>query len=213
MATTPPTAIKRLSERARTDREELYGLLDEVWWGTLCTVAGGQPWVVPVLYARLGDAITIHGSTGAGALRHAAEGNPVAFSVTSVDGIVVADNAFNSSANYRSAVVTGTFARVPADQVRAALDAFTNRVIPGRTAEVVPNSAKEVAATVVLTLPIVDGQWTMKVRSGGPSHHDEPTSAWRGVVPVSTTYGTPIPTPDSLDRPLPESVRTLVSRS
>jgi hypothetical protein len=210
MAPTPATTIRRLSERARTDRDDLYALLDEVWWGTLCTSLGDLPWVVPVLFARVGDRILIHGSTGAGALRHAADGNPVAFSVTALDGIVVADSAFNSSANYRSAVVTGKFQSLPGDEKGPALDALTNRLIPGRTSEVVVNSAKEMAATVVLALPITDGAWTMKVRTGGPSQLDDPTDAWRGVVPVSTTYGTPEPTPDSADRPLPHSVQRLL---
>lgn len=210
MATTPPTTIRRLSDRARTDREDLYALLDEIPWGTLCTAAGDVPWVVPVLYARVADRLIVHGSTGAGALRHAADGHPVAFSVTSIDGIVVADSAFNSSANYRSAVVTGVFETLVGDAKAAALEALTDRLIPGRTAEVVANSPKEVAATVVLALPIIDGAWTMKVRTGGPAALAEPTDAWRGVVPITTIHGTPEPTEDSADRPLPESVRRLL---
>src|ERR1043165_6491691 len=83
--------IRRERERARTARADLDSVLDSASVGTLATVLEGQPWVVPMLYARDGDRILLHGSTGAGALRHVAAGAPAAFCVTLLDGIVVAD--------------------------------------------------------------------------------------------------------------------------
>ena len=99
--------LTRKPDRGHLERDELDALLDEVLAGTLSTVVDGRPWVVPMLYARDGDRILLHGSTGAGALRHVAAGAPAALSVTVVDGLVVAHSTFDSSANYRSAVVHG----------------------------------------------------------------------------------------------------------
>lgn len=103
-----PRTIGRLSGRSRPARADLDAVLDAGLVGTLSTVVDGAPWVVPLLYARDGDRILLHGSTGAGALRHVADGAPAALSVVHLDGIVVAHTTFDSSANYRSAVVYGT---------------------------------------------------------------------------------------------------------
>ena len=63
--------INRLAERARTARDELDEILDAGWVGTLSVSVDGSPQVVPILYARVGDAVILHGSTGAGSLRAA----------------------------------------------------------------------------------------------------------------------------------------------
>ncbi len=105
--TAPAERLGRHAERGRSEREALDALLDEVLAGTLSTVVDGRPWVVPMLFARDGDRVLLHGSTGAGALRQVAAGAPAVLSVTVVDGLVVAHTTFESSANYRSAVIHG----------------------------------------------------------------------------------------------------------
>ena len=104
--------LTRKPERALGTREEMNRLLDGQLVGTLATVVDGQPWVVPMLYGRDGDRILLHGSTGAGALRQVASGAPAAFCVTAVDGLVVAESTFESSANYRSVVIRGSLESV-----------------------------------------------------------------------------------------------------
>jgi len=113
--------INRLAERARTARDELDEILDAGWVGTLSVSVDGSPQVVPILYARVGDAVILHGSTGAGSLRAAAAGSPVAFCVAHLDGFVYAASLFESSANYRSAVVYGSCERLTGDAAEAAL--------------------------------------------------------------------------------------------
>ncbi|NNG36114.1 pyridoxamine 5'-phosphate oxidase family protein [Nakamurella aerolata] len=210
--------IRRHPERAVTDRDRLYSIIDQALVGTLSTVtaataqAGPQPLVVPVLIARDADRVLIHGSTGAGALRRAAEGAPVALSVTHLDALVVAGSLFNSSANYRSAVISGTAQRLSGDDALAALEVVSQTLLPGRGGEVRGHLPKEVAATLVLALPIVDGQWTAKARTGGPgdSGADAAPGTWRGVVPASTGWGTPVPA-DDCQADLPDSVAALVA--
>ena len=155
VARTPDLSrLTRKPDRGSSSRALLDALLDDELVGTLATVLDGEPWVVPLLFARDGDRILLHGSTGAGALRHIAEGAAMAFSVTAIDGIVVAESTFDSSANYRSAVVRGRARNLDADERAEALDLLSDRVIPGRTSEVRPSTPKEWAATLAMELPI-----------------------------------------------------------
>jgi nitroimidazol reductase NimA-like FMN-containing flavoprotein (pyridoxamine 5'-phosphate oxidase superfamily) len=207
-----PTGVRRKPERSPADRALLDHVLDTVLAGSLCTVVDGEPWVVPMLFARDGDRVLLHGSTGAGALRHVADGAPAALSVVSVDGMVVAHTTFESSANYRSAVVRGRLTPLSGDDQWDALDRLSDRLVPGRTSEVRPMLRKEIAATLCMALPIVDGGWTVKVRTGPPGVPDEPTDAWCGVVPFRLVAGEPEPAPwVAPGAPVPESVRRLVS--
>lgn len=187
-------------------------MLDAIPVATLSTVVDGRPWVVPMMFARVGDALVIHGSTGAGALRHIAAGAPAALCVTTVDGVVVAHSTFNSSANYRSAVVYGNLNPLAGQEKWDALDALSDRILPGRSTEVAPMTPKELAATTAASMPIHDGQWMVKVRTGPPGTVVPDSPAWQGVVPVSTRFGAPEPAPGLADRPIPTSVRRLVEQ-
>ena len=210
----PVERLTRKPERGATERDDLDALLDEVLAGTLSTVVDGRPWVVPMLFARDGDRILLHGSTGAGALRQVAAGAPAVLSVTVVDGLVVAHTTFDSSANYRSAVVHGELVNLTGTDRTTALDLISERLIPGRTAEVRPMTAKEQAATLAMALPITDGRWVLKARSGGPSTPEEdPAGAWCGVVPLRVVAGEPEPAPWSVESglPVPASVTGFVA--
>lgn len=210
----PVERLTRKPDRAHTERAELDALLDDQLAGTLSTVVDGRPWVVPMLFARDGDRILLHGSTGAGALRHVAAGAPAVLSVTVVDGLVVAHTTFESSANYRSAVVHGELTPLTGTDRTTALERISERLIPGRPAEVRPMTAKEEAATLAMALPITDGRWLLKARGGGPTVPDEETDAWAGVVPFRVVAGDPEPSPWSAaaGTPVPASVSALVER-
>ena len=196
--------IRRHPERALTDRENLYAILDAGWVGTLAVATEAAPQVVPLLYARVGDAIVLHGSTGAGTLRAAAM-SEVTFCVTLLDAFVYAASLFNASANYRSAVVTGPVEQVSGPPAQDALLAMAEHVMPGRAAEVRALTAKELAATTVLRLPIRDGSWTAKARSGPPgSDPDDDPSVWTGVLPLRTGFDAPTAGTGADGIPLPD---------
>ncbi len=173
----------------RGDRQVVDAVFDECVVATVSTVVDGHPWVIPALVVRDGDRLLIHGSTGAGALRHAAAGAPVAISAFVLDGLVVAERQFDHSANYRSAVVRGTCRVIAKSDRAAALDLFTDGLLPGRPAECPPHAASELAATLVLELPIAQDNWVAKQRSG-PAAEPE-GDAWTGVIPVRQTYAAP----------------------
>jgi nitroimidazol reductase NimA-like FMN-containing flavoprotein (pyridoxamine 5'-phosphate oxidase superfamily) len=204
--------INRHSERARHDRQDLYDVLDaEHNVGTLSTVVEGRPWVVPMLYARVGERILLHGSVGAGALRHVADGAAAALSVTFIDGWVYAHTLFDSSANYRSAVVHGKLVRLEGDEAAEALTEISESIFPGRSAEVPAHTRKQLAATQALAMDITDDHWTVKIRNQGPtppadSDHADP-NLWTGILPIQTTYGAPISSEHlAADLPIAQSV-------
>ena len=152
-----------------TDRQALDQLLDSQWVGTLATVADGEPWAVPMLFARDGDRVLIHGSTGAGVLRRVAAGSPAVFIVFALDSLVVAPTTFESSVNYRSAMIRGRLEPATDPEKTRMLDRLAETLIPGRTTEVRPSSRKELAATLAMALPIADDNWLLKVADEWPA--------------------------------------------
>lgn len=206
------TSLTRLPEKGSTDRAELDALLDECRVGHVGFAVDGQPVVVPTAIARDGERILIHGSTGSRWMRQVAGGAPVALAVTAVEGLVVARSAFESSMHYRSAVIFGSCKAILGKSKREALDVLTNHLIPGRVGEVRPPTSKELAATLVLELPITT--WSLKVSKGWPE--DPPADvagpAWAGIVPMWTAYGPPRGAPDlSSGARVPPSVRNLTA--
>ena len=117
-----PDRINRHPERARHELSDLYAVLDAGHhMGTLSTVVDGLPWVVPMIYGREKNRLLFHGSVAAGALRQVADGAPAALCVTHLDSWVYGHTLFNSSANYRSAVVHGDLIRLSGTEAAEAL--------------------------------------------------------------------------------------------
>lgn len=206
------TTVSRLREKQRTDRTELDALLDAVRVGHVGIVRGGTPVVLPTAVVRDGDRVLMHGSTGSPWMRAVAAGAPVSLAVTAVDALVVARSAFESSLRYRSAVLFGRCTVLGIGEKAAALDAITEALIPGRVTELRRPTEKELAATLVLALPIET--WSLKVSDGWPD--DDPADvagdAWAGVVPMRTAYAAPLAAPDlRADVPVPPSVLGLGS--
>lgn len=194
------TVPTRSRDRAHYERETVHAILDQAYVCHLGFVRDGAPVVLPTLYARVGETLYVHGSTGSRPLRAAGQedpGLPVCLTVTHVDGLVLARSAFNHSINYRSVLVHGTAYQVTdEDERRAALDALVDHVVPGRSADSRPANAKELAATAVIRLDLAEV--SAKIRTGGP--HDEPEDLdlpyWSGVVPVAPVHGAPVPAED-----------------
>src|ERR1700690_294532 len=113
LSATPRTGLRRHRERGRTDRDELYAVLDA---GLIChlgVIADGAPRVLPTGYGRVDDTLYLHGSS-ANATFMAGAGHQVCVTVTHLDGLVYARSLFSHSMNYRSAMIYGT-ARLVAD--------------------------------------------------------------------------------------------------
>jgi nitroimidazol reductase NimA-like FMN-containing flavoprotein (pyridoxamine 5'-phosphate oxidase superfamily) len=208
------TRITRLPDRQVTERQALYDLLDAALVAHVGVVRDGAPVVLPLGFARDGDSILLHGSTGGGLLRAAAAGAPVAVTVTLLDGLVFARSLFDSSMNYRSAMITGAAHPVPLDQQDAALQVLADHLMPGRWAEVRATRRRELAATLVLRLPLAEA--SVKVRAHGASSSPddgEDRDAWAGVLPLRVVAGEPQRSEDTpASVPLPASVLGILAR-
>lgn len=193
---TDRTTLGRKADRGSHERDIVYGIIDAARIGHLGYVIDGQPFVMPLAHARMGDQLVFHGSTGARLFRTLDEQLPVCYTVTHLDGLVLARSAFESSMNYRSAIVLGR-CRVLTDEDEkwAALDALTDHLFPERRGSLRPMTKKEVAATAVLALPIEE--YSAKSRAGGPKDPDDQHwKVWAGVLPVETRFGEPVPADD-----------------
>lgn len=208
--------MTRALRKESNDRALLNQLLDEVLVGHVGVVrSDGTPAVLPTLIARDGDQLLIHGSTGSMWMRTVAEGALVCVEVTAFDAMVVARSAFESSVHYRSAVLFGSCASLDGDDLLSALEFITDRLIPGRVAEVRPSTRREIASTMVLAMPIE--QWSLKVSDDWPDDEEPDVAghAWAGVVPLlPRAYGDPRPAPDlRAGIGVPASVRGLGAAS
>jgi len=206
--------VRRGAKKGRYDRASIDAVLDKGLLAHVAFVDGGEPVCIPMLYARVGDLLYIHGSTKSRAVLALGAGAPACVTVTVVNALVLARSAFEHSANYDSAIVFGTFALVeePAERMLA-FEAFTEKLLPGRWDEVRQPNGKELKATEILALEIDEA--SAKVRTGPPDDDDSADAerdTWAGVLPIVTSYGTPEPSPGL--RPgieVSESVRRLLS--
>jgi len=196
----PPTdhsRIKRAHERAHYDRETVHAILDA---GLLCHVGyviDGQPYVTPTAYWRKGERVYWHGSSASRMLRHLKAGPRVCFTVSLMDGLVLARSGFHTSVNYRSVMAFGA-AEVVADEAAklTALEDMMERIVPGRWPDLKPPTRQELKATTVVSLTLADV--AAKVRSGPANDEPEDLAldVWAGVVPTATALGAPLDNPD-----------------
>jgi nitroimidazol reductase NimA-like FMN-containing flavoprotein (pyridoxamine 5'-phosphate oxidase superfamily) len=191
------TTVRRLPEKQVRDRSALDAVLDA---GRVAHVAvrdeDGQPYVVPVAYARDGDSVLFHGSTASRLFRGLADGAPTCLTVTLLDGLVAARSVFESSMHYRSAMVLGTAAVLTGDDKLRALQQVSEHLMPGRWSDARQPNRKELAATLVLSLPL--DEWSVKVSDSPPDDaaEDLDLPVWAGVLPLREVAGEPVPAPD-----------------
>ncbi len=188
---TPRTRLRRRPDRGAYDFAALAALLDAQPLAHVGYLHEGFPLVTPTLQWREGERVYWHGSAASRMLKASVD-QPVCLTVSLWDGLVLARSGFNHSANYRSAMLFGRAEMVTDAAAKSAhLEAFMERLFPGRWADLRPMTSKELKATTLLSIPIAEG--AAKVRSGGPkddpADYDHPV--WAGEVPLSLTIGQP----------------------
>ncbi|PVG81344.1 flavin-nucleotide-binding protein [Nocardioides gansuensis] len=200
---TDRTRVTRGRNRAVADRARLMALLDDALVAHVGVVVGEHPVVLPTAFAvdpagpDEGGTLYLHGSVAARWLRATREAT-VCVTVTELDGLVAARSAFHHSMNYRSAVVIGTARLVEGeDERQRALDLIVDHMVPGRAATLRASTRKELAATAVVAVPLLEA--SMKQRAEGPV--DEPediaTGTWAGVIPLRRVAGPPLADADA----------------
>ncbi len=208
------TRVTRLQHLQVTDRHVLHQVLDGGLVAHVGLVRRGMAVVLPVGYARDQDSMLLHGSTGSGLLREAARGAPLTATVTLLDGLVYARSLFDSSMNYRTAVVYGTAVPIEGTAKVAALRLLSDHLMPGRWGEVREPTGRELAATLVLRLPLTEV--SVKLRAAGTESapdDGEDRTVWAGVLPLALAAGMPIADPDvPTGLPVPTSVTAARTR-
>lgn len=185
--------VKRVPERAAYDRETIHAILDAAIVCHVGFAEEGQPIVIPSLHAREGQSVLLHGASSSRLMRHLGRGELVCIAATLLDGLVLARAIFNQSVNYRSAVVFGRGELVTERAEKlAALQAFSDKLLPGRWDDSRPPNAKELKATAVARVTIESA--SAKVRTGGPKDDADDLALpfWAGIVPLRMAAGDPV---------------------
>jgi len=205
---TKKTQVRRAPKRGQYDFEAIAQILDE---GLVCQigfVVEGRPVVIPTAYGRVGDKIYIHGASASRMLKSLITGIEVCFTLTLLDGLVLARSAYHHSMNYRSVVLFGKAENVTDKAEKmTALKAFTEHVMKGRWEDVRSPNPQELAATCVLALPITEA--SAKIRTGPPvdAEEDYKLPIWAGVLPLTMATGSVITDPKmTAEIDIPENV-------
>jgi len=175
---TERTRVVREANRAVYDRETIYRVLDDAFVCHVGFAIDGQPFVIPTMFARIGDLLYFHGSAASRMLRGLASSLPVCITVTLIDGLVLARSVFNHSMNYRSVVALGQATRI-------------EKLLPGRWTDARQPNERELQATSILKLPLTEV--SAKIRTGAVEDDDEDYSfpVWAGIIPLHLVAGEP----------------------
>jgi nitroimidazol reductase NimA-like FMN-containing flavoprotein (pyridoxamine 5'-phosphate oxidase superfamily) len=200
------TTVRRNAKRGAYDREVVNAILDAGIVAHVGFVHEGQPYVIPMSYARDGDRLLLHGAGGSRLMRTLASGAPACVTVTLLDGIVLARSVFHHSMNYRSVVALGSATKLEGAEKAAALETLVEGLVPGRSREARGPDRAELAATMILEFPL--DEVSAKARSGPPA--DDPADLelpiWAGTIPLALRAGPAEPAPDARATDLPPSV-------
>ena len=182
--------VKRIPKRGHYDKKTIYPIVDEALICHVGIIHENRPIVIPTIHARIGDELLLHGASTSRLMNNTGSGNEICVTITHLDGLVLARSAFNHSMNYRSAVLFGKGEIVKNnDEKMAALEAFTEKLIPGRWDDARQPIEKELKATHVVKIPI--DLASAKIRTGPPGDdkNDYDLDVWAGVLPLRTIFG------------------------
>lgn len=207
--TTPLTKISRDPHRGTYDRDAIYAILDEALDITVSYVADEVPRALPTGFVRLGDRLYIHGSVKSPFMRQICANRRVCLTVSLLDGLVLANTAFNHSFNYRSVVAFSTPFEVKEEPLKlAVLKAFTDKLLPGRWEDDIRlPTPEEMGITSVVCFPLEEA--SAKLRQGPPNNvkNEAQRKAWTGYIPLKRSWGAPVASPEASDRALPSYIR------
>lgn len=194
---TPRTTPRTYPSRASSELETILAIVDQALCCHVATAVDGLPRIAPMVHGRVGLDLVLHGSPKSTLLEALARGAEACVAFTLVDALVLGRSAMHHSLNYRSVVAFGRGRELTdlAEKTHA-LDALTERVVPGRSAEIRPMSRQEIDATRVVALSLAESG--AKVRTGPP--RDAPSDVdgpwWAGELPLELVLGAPRAAPD-----------------
>ena len=190
---TDRTKVHRAPHKQVFDPAEARRILERAIIAHVAISIDNQPYCLPVACAPFGDELLMHGSTASRLFKTLAEGAPACVTVTLVDGLVLARSSFESSMHYQSLMAFGSARLLNEDEKRPALQALTDHLFPERRSDLRKSTEKEIKATTIVAFPL--NEISIKVSNGQPDdpESDLEANVWAGVLPITSTYGTPIP--------------------
>ena len=189
--------VRRKPDRARYDSTAVHEVLDATPFCHVGTVRDGRPVVLPMVHARLGHALVLHGSPAAGLFRDTRRRSPVCVTATMLDGLVLARSARNHSVNYRSVTVHGHATEVTeTDEAVAAMRALIEHLTPGRWDQLRPLTSDDIRETGLWRVTIEDA--SVKARAGSTIDppEDFAVPVWAGHIPARLVFEPPVPAQD-----------------
>lgn len=210
---TENTKISRYPNRGSFDKESIYTILDEAIDITVSYIEDGIPKALPTGFVRVDDKLYIHGSVKSHFVQAICKNPTVCLSVSLLDGLVLANTAFNHSFNYRSVVVFSSPYLLEDEQLKGeVLKAFTEKIAPGRWDDNIKlPTPEEIKITTLVCFPIEDA--IAKIREGQASNpiSEAGRAVWTGVIPLKRKYEMPLQSPDVPDSVhLPDYLNSLV---
>jgi nitroimidazol reductase NimA-like FMN-containing flavoprotein (pyridoxamine 5'-phosphate oxidase superfamily) len=209
MSTDSKFHVKRHDDREVFDRDAVNLLLDSEYVAHVGFIDPdvNLPFVIPMGFARDNDRILLHGSTGSRMMMAIATGIDICVTVTQLNAIVVARSAFNSSMNYESVMVFGEARVLTAGEKEQALEAITEKLVPGLWGYGRSMTAKESAATMIVELSLE--RFSAKSRSGDPIDEDSDLDLpiWAGILPISTHRGQAQSAANASHLPIPPHIQ------
>jgi nitroimidazol reductase NimA-like FMN-containing flavoprotein (pyridoxamine 5'-phosphate oxidase superfamily) len=185
--------VRRHAERGRYDRESVETILDSAFHGHLAFVDDGQPVALPMLYVRHEEQLYLHGAPASRALKLVGSETPLCFTVTVLDGLVLARSWFKHSINFHSAVVFGA-GRAVTDRGEKleAMRLLVDHIVPGRADDSRWPTEKELRSTSIVAMSIDAA--SAKVRTGDPvdDEADYELPHWAGQIPLKMVAGEPV---------------------
>jgi uncharacterized protein len=201
-APTPRTKVKRRPQRASYDRAAVYEILDEALIGSLAVVIDGEPFVQPMIHARDGDELILHGSKANRMLAVIEAGARVAFSVSIIDGLLLGRSIPDHSFQYRSVSIHGVTRTIadPAEK-RARMRKVFDHIIKDRWESLPPVTDEYLATMKVLVMPLEE--CVAKINAGVPADvaGEPPHAVWSGVIPFGLQAGPLQPAPGPQPQP------------
>lgn len=189
---TDKTKISRDAHRGRYDTETIFNILDQAMYCVVTWCRENQPFAIPTGLVRMDDQVFMHGSVKSHFLSQLTPESNVCISVSIMDGLVLAKSALAHSFNYRSVTIFATpFVVNEENEKRNVLQAFTEKLIPGRWEDIRKPTEAEINATKIIGFNI--NETSAKQRSGPPSDSrtDRSLPVWAGVLPIWQAFGSP----------------------
>ncbi|AHM61466.1 pyridoxamine 5'-phosphate oxidase-related FMN-binding protein [Flammeovirgaceae bacterium 311] len=196
---TPLTTISRHAHRGVYDWETIYAILDEAIDVTIAYAAHSTAMAIPTGFVRMDDKIYIHASVKSHFIQQLCQQEKVCLTVSLLDGMVLANTAFNHSFNYRSVIAfSKAFEVEDPDQKMEILKAFTDKLLPGRWEDDIKRpTPEELKITSVLGFSLEEASAKIRQGAAGNNQQEAHRKVWTGYVPLQRSWGAPVKNADT----------------